>query len=242
MCPAHRSEVIAEVRSLLAGEKPCRVVSTQLVEAGVDVDFPVVFRALCGLDSIVQAAGRCNREGRLRRGDVFVFRAPTKPPPGVLRAGLEATEALLRESEGELDPEDPATMERYFRYLYFTQPLDNAGIQMEREHFNFVETGRKFQVIEDEFTATIVVPYGDSEARLQEVRAHGATRDDLRALQRFSISVYPDTLARLEAAGAIEEIVPGVYALSAPYRHLYDEKFGLVVGDEVRPDPTMLVI
>ena len=242
MCPAHRSKVIEEVRSLLAEEKPCRVVSTQLIEAGVDVDFPVVFRALCGLDSIVQAAGRCNREGRLRHGEVFIFRAPTKPPPGVLRAGLEATEALLRESEGELDPDDPDTIERYFRYLYFTQPLDSAGIQMEREQFNFVETGRKFHVIEDEFTATIVVPYGEGEARLQEVRKHPERRELLRALQRFSVSVYPDALARMEAAGALEEISPGLYALSAPFKHLYDARFGLVVGDEVRPDPTMLVV
>jgi CRISPR-associated endonuclease/helicase Cas3 len=96
MCPAHRRQVIAEIRAALQDGRPCRVVSTQLIEAGVDLDFPVVYRAMAGLDSIVQAAGRCNREGRLERGDVYLFRAPTSPPKGILTKALEASETMLR--------------------------------------------------------------------------------------------------------------------------------------------------
>ena len=90
MCAAHRSIVLAGVRaSLRKKEQPCRLVSTQLIEAGVDIDFPILYRAMAGLDSIVQAAGRCNREGKLADGAVYVFQPPSQPPPGVLRRGLE---------------------------------------------------------------------------------------------------------------------------------------------------------
>ena len=86
MCPAHRSRTLGEIKETLNRGAPCRVVSTQLVEAGVDVDFPLVYRALGGLDSIVQAAGRCNREGRMDLGNMIVFRAHSAPPRGTPRA------------------------------------------------------------------------------------------------------------------------------------------------------------
>src|SRR5208283_5261126 len=111
MCPEHRSEVVARIKSKLAAGGPIRVVSTQLVEAGVDIDFPVVYRALAGLDSIAQAAGRCNREGRLneegRLGEVIVFDAPKPAPSGSLRKGQDAGAEILRlwaEEVARLDP------------------------------------------------------------------------------------------------------------------------------------------
>ena len=103
------------------------MISTQLVVAGVDLDFPVVFRALAGLDSITQAAGRCNREGRSDRGEVHVFVPPTSPPPGILRQATDVTRSLF--AEGELDPLAPSSFDRFFQRLYWLRGdrLDEAG-------------------------------------------------------------------------------------------------------------------
>ena len=90
MCAAHRLECLTEIRKRLKGNEICRVISTQLIEAGVDVDFPKVYRASCGLDSLAQAAGRCNREGRLASGHVVWFEAKDPPPPGFLRQSADS--------------------------------------------------------------------------------------------------------------------------------------------------------
>jgi CRISPR-associated endonuclease/helicase Cas3 len=100
MCGAHRSEAIRRIKQRLKAGEPVRVVSTQLVEAGVDLDFPVVYRALAGLDSIAQAAGRCNREGLLEQGRVVVFVPPQAAPPGHLRKAEDASRSVLHEIQG----------------------------------------------------------------------------------------------------------------------------------------------
>ena len=138
MCAQHRSDTIAEIKTALRTRReaiaagipatPVRVVSTQLVEAGVDLDFPVVFRALAGLDSIAQAAGRCNREGRLDDlGNVHVFVPPTQPPAGLLRQGRDHCRLLWHGR-----PEDPTSLalfQRYFERLYHDAPsLDAKSI------------------------------------------------------------------------------------------------------------------
>jgi CRISPR-associated endonuclease/helicase Cas3 len=118
MCPAHRTKKLEQIRKSLSSGTLCRVVSTQLIEAGVDIDFPVLYRALGGLDSIVQAAGRCNREGKLPIGHMKIFRAPSLPPVGTPRKALAVTESLLCEY-GNLDLTNPDIFEDYFRHLYF---------------------------------------------------------------------------------------------------------------------------
>ena len=129
MCGDHRAEVIARVKQDLKAGKPVRLVSTQLVEAGVDLDFPVVFRAFAGLDSIAQAAGRCNREGRLPQpGRVVVFNPPTPPPLGLLRKAESKTRELLAGRENEYI--DPSLFSQFFELLYKqgVNSLDKHGI------------------------------------------------------------------------------------------------------------------
>jgi len=247
MCPAHRLETIERIRRALQGSGPCRVVSTQLVEAGVDLDFPVVYRALGGLDSIVQAAGRCNREGRLPQGGrVVLFRAASSPAPGVPRRALEVTESLLSELDYRVDTADPDCFEKYFRSLYFAGTLDKHDIQRFRRQFDFASVGRRFKIIEDEFTSTVIVPWGDAGRYLQELRQATENgrpvRNLLRRLQSYTVSLYARSCDQLRASGALEEVLNGIYALGAPYRHLYSEVYGLADGDEpIQADPEALI-
>jgi CRISPR-associated endonuclease/helicase Cas3 len=127
MCGAHRSDRIAKIKARLEAGQPTRVVSTQLVEAGVDLDFPAVYRAMAGLDSIAQAAGRCNREGLLEKGALTVFTPPSRPPVGVLRQASEIGARLL--SETVTDPLAPHRFTAFFRELYWLHGADRLDAQ-----------------------------------------------------------------------------------------------------------------
>ena len=118
MCGEHRRRVLQLVRDRLKEGKPCRLVSTQLVEAGVDLDFPTVYRAEAGFDSIAQAAGRCNREGKLPVGYTYVFEAEERPPAGLLLSAADTAKELRSLHP---DPLAPAAVEAYFRHLYWTK-------------------------------------------------------------------------------------------------------------------------
>jgi CRISPR-associated endonuclease/helicase Cas3 len=142
MCPKHRLELIQGIRDRLRAEQPCRVISTQLIEAGVDVDFPVVWRALGPLDSIVQVAGRCNREGRLAAGEVHIFRpADHKLPGDVYRVATDQAAISMAALDAEASERlatDSALFGRYFDSLYAAVSTDYAkrgepSIQEDRE-------------------------------------------------------------------------------------------------------------
>ncbi len=239
MCPAHRTATLAAIHALGAGA-PCRLVATQLVEAGVDLDFPVVFRALAGLDSLAQAAGRCNREGRLDKGTLRVFRAETKPPPGVLRLGLESTEALLARHGDGLDFADGDFFDEYFRILYGKCETDRKGVQAERAQLNFATVSRLVQLIEDGYSQPVVVPWGEATERVARFAAT-PSRDTQRAVQPYLVQVRDAELRTLKSLGAIELVNESVYVLQPPFHKLYDETFGLVVDESAQPDPAALV-
>lgn len=252
MCSAHRQKVLAEVRRRLElrrdGDRaPIRLIATQLVEAGVDVDFPVVFRALGGLDSIAQAAGRCDREGCATQaagrpaGQVIVFRAPTLPPPGVLRLGLQTTQSMLEEFGEALDLSNPGTFEQYFRRLYSKHPLDR-GLQAHRAALNFATVAAESRLIEDGFMEPIVVPYGDAAGRAARFRKD-PTRETQRALQPFLVQVTPGDIALLNQLGAIESIDPEgrVRVLADVCANLYDSDFGLVIDETSQSDPAAYI-
>jgi len=253
MCAAHRSDVLARVRETLEAGAPCRLVSTQVVEAGVDIDFPVLYRALAGLDSVVQAAGRCNREDRLDEGRVTVFRAPTSPPFGTLRHGLSVMEAMLRHTGVTLDPTDPGVFEDYFRRLYLCEKRDVKGLRADLAGFNFATAARKFRIIEDGFTHPIVVPYGEAMDRVAALRKALEARDGLaarralRALQPYTVTVYDSDYGesdykRLREAGALESVGDLVEVLAGPFHHLYDgDTFGLVLEEPLEPNPESMI-
>lgn len=245
MCPAHRLEVIRTIKERLLGAQLVRVVSTQLVEAGVDIDFPVVYRALAGLDAIAQAAGRCNREGMRNEGRVVVFVAPTDPPPGILRKGLETTKGLLAEFGERLDPLTPEHFETYFRRLYFLSDTDRRGIQEAREKFRFRDVAEKARVI-DQTAVAIVVPWGDGESgaasRLGRLRREGPNRFTMRALQPYVATVSTTHFRRLFEVGALEHVREAVWALADTHKNLYHARLGLRLSGPLFPDPESLTI
>ena len=237
LCGAHRRQVIAEVKRRLAAGEACRLVSTQVVEAGVDLDFPVVLRALGPLDSIIQAAGRCNREGRLAVGRVIVF-APADGglPGGIYRTATGVTQALL--GEGSVDLHGTAAPARYFSRLFNTVQTDRERIQEWRRKLHFGEVARLFRMIDDD-TESVVVRYGAGEevGRMLEAlrtRASGA-RLVLRRLQPYLVGVRRRQAERYRRAGLIAPVLPGL----GEWMGSYDPVRGLT-GDD--PDPDSLVV
>ncbi len=251
MCGAHRSQVIGDIKARLKAGVPTRVVSTQLVEAGVDVDFPVVFRALAGLDSIAQAAGRCNREGHLAaKGEVVVFVPPKPAPPGLLRRGEDACRDVLYGAT-----EKPLARERfasYFERLYHACELDKKGICDDlcmagnildgfELAVNFRTAAENFKLIEDEDSAPIIVRYlgkdglDDSIGKwLNTLRKDGPNRWLMRKLQRYTVNLHRTQAMQLLRQDDIEEIMPGLFVQVSDW--LYDPTLGLnPEGTPVKP-------
>jgi CRISPR-associated endonuclease/helicase Cas3 len=227
MCPEHRSEVLAQIRQSKQRGKPVRVVSTQLVEAGVDLDFPIVYRALAGLDSLAQAAGRCNREGLLSNGELRVFVAETSPPRGVLQTGRAIVEGMLRANPA-LDLLSSAPHRTYFERLYSAANTDAKAIQAARSKLLFEDVADQYKLIEDGWSQPIVANYGRALELLDHLRHYGPSRPILRALGRFSVNVPRRLVQEWVTRGvAIVDEDSGVVAL-APYVVAYDTRFGLV--------------
>lgn len=242
MCPAHRRKMIQEIKDILQrnkekkrrGEKnieSCRVVSTQLIEAGVDIDFPHVFRAMIGLDSIAQAAGRCNREGLLPVGHLHIFYPPTDPPPGILRDGLAITRDLFMVHGRSLDPTDPVTQSMYFEELYRDNDLDKHYIRLKRERRDFKQIHEDFRIIPDE-TFIVFIPWGEKgeSLLLDLLNATELKKSHLRAMQPYTVSVYKKTLDALREAGSIRQLVVDEEEKTIWYvedMSIYDRNFGL---------------
>jgi len=237
MYPEHRRRVLDEIRTHLAAEPKqcCRVVSTSLVEAGVDLDFPVVYRAMTGLDSIAQAAGRCNREGKLndagKLGQVYVYE-PEKTPrmPWLKLRAARATETLR--NIGNAEPLGLTAMQKYFRLFYDSQDLDKKKIfsllnpQLQKGlYFPFRAVAEDFSFIEGE-TIGVIVPIEPVAKKLVEELRHTEypyiTR---RKLQQYSVGLHSWEFDALEKARAIEMVrgeFPVLINLTA-----YDELVGL---------------
>jgi CRISPR-associated endonuclease/helicase Cas3 len=239
MCPEHRSRVIANVKVKLRENAPVRVVSTQLLEAGVDIDFPVVFRAFSGLDSIAQAAGRCNREGSRPHGYVYVFNPPKPSPAGRLLKAENAAHEIFR-----VEPElavslMPASFRQYFiRYFSGLNGFDErqimdllAGGDACRFKIQFRTAATRFKLINDAQQHGVVVKYQSNETGINklidQLRYRGPNKTLMRKLQRFSVNVYDHDLRQLRENGVIED-VNGIWVQTAD--NLYHPVFGLDIG------------
>jgi CRISPR-associated endonuclease/helicase Cas3 len=234
-----------QIKEKLKEGESVRVISTQLIEAGVDIDFPVVYRAIAGLDSIAQSAGRCNREGKLPGlGKVIVFNPPRRAPSGILLKGEETTKSILSSSRVELS--DVKVFERYFSMLYWkANSTDSKSIVslLSKNLFDgdisFRTASRNFRIIDDSNQKTIIVIYGDSKRLLDELRIRGPNRDLLRKLQRYTVNIYNQDFYKLLERGALEEISPGIFSLLSEME--YSDDTGLVT-DNVLYNPSDLIV
>jgi CRISPR-associated endonuclease/helicase Cas3 len=197
MCPAHRQKVLETVRERLDKGQACRLISTQCVEAGVDIDFPVVFRAFAPLDSIAQAAGRCNRNGKKESGRVIVFvPEEDKYPPGAYEQAASVTRLYLRQiGIGNADIYDPSFFENYYRTLYdLANPeLMSPELQSAIQRQDFVEVAKSYRLI-DERSINLLVPWGNEmdvyETLREEVIRSGLRASWIRSASPYAVSLY----------------------------------------------------
>lgn len=241
LCGAHRRDILDEVKRRLANDEPCLLVATQVVEAGVDIDFPIVMRALGPLDRMVQAAGRCNREGKLAQGRVIIFRPEEgRTPPGAYSTATAVAEMLLAMSD--VDLHEPGIYQRYFEMLYERVTLDAKKIQPHRAQCNYQTVAQKYRVIDDD-GVPVVVPYRPTlpdgcplERALADLQTKARNpREIWRQLQPFLINVPRRELAQLEREALVSPVTDGLYRWSGKY----DDVIG--VGGRER-DPDALVI
>jgi len=241
-CGAHRSRILAEIRDKLNRQEEVRVVSTQLVEAGVDIDFPVVWRALAGYESLTQAAGRCNREGRLEKGRLIVFSPENPPPVGDLKLRADTARNLLE--RGFSDIFAPDVIRQYFHELYTDtgdtrmdkhKIMDLLGMERTRASpdFSFRTAADRFRFIEDNAETSVLVPWDEGAELVALLRRNPEDWKARRKAQRYSVSLYDHTLKQWLDRGLVEEIAPGLLALTA--KAPYNDRTGLDISYDEMP-------
>ena len=260
MVPEHRTMVLDEIRGRLKTGLACKVISTQLVEAGVDVDFPVVFREIAGIDSMLQAAGRCNREGRLDKpGRVVIFECTefaeyrsSKPNwLGKMRAlGLEI---LNQSADDGTEPFGTISVDRFFKRRHQTGSLDGTsgkpvfGLITKHEslrehailgHYPYETIAQRYRFFTEE-TVSVFVPWGRGK-ELLDLMEEGMFSDDFRSrLQRYTVSVPRYAFAEYEKAKAIRYLehspIPVLETRDGMTCH-YDDMRGLLSPGEEELD------
>lgn len=242
MCPEHRCAVLKTIIERLKQNENCRLVSTQLVEAGVDVDFPTVYRSLAGLDSIAQASGRCNRNGKLTgKGKVYVFRSEHRRSE---RYFAETANCAVQALDIHDDPLSLDAIEHYFKLYYWDQStrwdtnkiLDNFKLSNDIKLpflFGFARTAKSFHLIEHT-GKVVIIPWGsEGEHLCQELRRSDVfpNRSLLRKLQRYTVQVPVRTWEMARSRGLVNLVHERFALLESPEMN-YSEKYGLSLEDD----------
>ncbi|MDR3085160.1 MAG: CRISPR-associated helicase Cas3' [Christensenellaceae bacterium] len=235
MTPSHRRRVLEEIRGRLREALPCRVVSTSLIEAGVDLDFPAVYRAKAGLDSVIQAAGRCNREGRRGREESFVYVFESSEDYGIprqIQQNLAAFDLVERQVE---DLTSLEAISAYFNQLYHIrgeEGLDQKRILQAFEanwqdvSFPFADVARDFKIIDEESFSLLIPTEQEAKEIRDALRRGERSRSLLRRMGMYSISLRKRELDELRRAGYAEALDEQIFAL-ADIQGVYSEKTGL---------------
>lgn len=229
MCPAHVAATIKHIKRALKenSDSPIRVIATQLVEAGVDIDFPVVYRQEAGLDSILQAAGRCNREGKNGICTTYVFSLGKEHPlpPGF----ISQTNNARLNMAGQYDWFAPETMIAYFKQLHWR--IDNFDKQQMQELLykpacEFEEAANRFHLIDDQ-TMPVLVNWHDSINLYQRLLSEGPSYQLMKQMAQFSVNIRKHNFDKLKSIGAIEEPFENIYVITNPV--FYHDDTGLSI-------------
>ena len=251
MCAEERSEVISDIKQRLKNGSRVRVVSTQLVECGVDIDFPVVFRAIAGLDSVAQSAGRCNREGKMERGTVYLFDPLEEMRSSALRKGADVTRDLLEihNYDVQLTPElYKEYFTKYYKKLNSFDKCDFEGtMQKERmdAKFQFRTLSDGYHLIDNAYQGTVYVRYRsprtgkDNLSLLERLLSCDVDKKLFRKLGRYSVNLPLNEIRELEKAGRIEEPLEGIFVQSLDDENLYQAGLGFV-ADSVQSFATYI--
>lgn len=245
MMPCHRIQVIEEIRRRLHDKLPCRVVSTQLIEAGVDVDFPVVYRSLTGIDSIIQAAGRCNREGKNPVAEVFVF----EPEPAYACTGYLGMTAALAKGIIQRFPED--FLGEKAVHAYFVKLFDFSGDNVDSKNilkedpqlnrnfaFDFQTIAENFRLIDSQGFPVVILNdetnwNGESKEvckQLKKAEFAEGLGGILRELSKHCVNVRPNVLDKMKEAGVLKTVADEILVLTQ--LDWYREKTGLTMPEE----------
>lgn len=232
MCPAHVASTIQRIKDALKvdNKEPIRVIATQLIEAGVDIDFPVVYRQEAGLDSVLQAAGRCNREGRNGICTTFVFSLSKEHPlpPGFITQTNNARLAMGPNHDWFA----PEAMKSYFLQLH--SRIDNFDKkQMEellyKPECEFEEAAHKFQLIDDQ-TTSVIINWDNSACFIKQLSSEGPSYSLMKKLAQYSVNIRERDFKKLQDAGALEEPFENIYAITNPV--FYSEDTGLLINNQ----------
>lgn len=259
MCAKHRSEVLKEIKQDLADEKPCRLVATSLVEAGVDVDFPTVYRAEAGIDSIAQAAGRCNREGKRdpSNSKVIVFETPDhKGPPELKQFASIGRGVARRHKEDMLSLE---AVDDYFQELYWLKEQGHQS-ELDKHHiikcchirrpkldFEFESIARDFRMIESHMVPVIIPCDDTANAALRDLEHADKVGGIARRLQPYIAQVSAKDREALIASGAAyvvreDDFGEQFVRLRDLDPEIYDSAVGLRIASDLSLRPETLIV
>ena len=238
LCPEHRSEIIRNIKSRQKAGLPCKVVSTQCIEAGVDLDFNVLYRALAPLEAIIQAAGRCNRNGKQEVGKVIIFEPQVKgslyPPDEYYQnAAVVVKEILSRE---KIDINNPQCISQYYKILFSEYAKDKKTLTKAMEERDYKKTEKEYKLIDNQ-GKKVIVPYGKKRDLYNQIRneilSGNLTADLVKRAATITVNTFEKNIEKYcEQAYYFDrrtkqKLETGYYVLRTQYEYMYYEDRGL---------------